>query len=76
MSLGTETTLRATLDGIGDMAVAVSGGVDSVTLATRAHRLGVSLGSDRTDGARQFAGGTGRSHHAGPSIWRMKKDGR
>lgn len=39
MSPITETTLAATLETIGDMAVAVSGGVDSLTLATLAHRV-------------------------------------
>lgn len=45
MSCKPETALNATLEAIGDMAVAVSGGVDSVTLATLAHRLAAASGA-------------------------------
>jgi uncharacterized protein len=45
MSNTVEAALADTLEGIGDMTVAVSGGVDSMTLATLAHREATRTGA-------------------------------
>ena len=67
MSAGPDGALDAVLAGLPRLAVAVSGGVDSMTLAHAAHRL---ARADRHDGARRLARRAGRRRARGCATMR------